>query len=172
MAHLKYVTEAGERTFPLGEAFRVGRSPDNDLSLSDDAAVSRQHALIRQAGSAYNLEDLGSQNGTFVVRGGSRIRATTLLELQPGDLIEIGSARLLFELTVEQTTSATQVTDPHLTQVPERTRIGRVVPVGVPESKPRRSEDRSPWRVIVLVTAALTAAILAIVLALLLPSVL
>lgn len=172
MAHLKYVTEAGERIFPLGEAFRVGRSPDNDLSLSDDAAVSRQHALIRRTGSAYNLEDLGSQNGTFVVRGGSRIRATTLLELQPGDLIEIGSARLVYELSAEPSPPDTQIRDPQLTQVPERTRVGRVVPVGVPEPTPRRSEDRSPWRVIVLVTAALTAAILAIVLALLLPSVL
>lgn len=172
MAHLKYVTEAAERTFPLGEAFRVGRSPDNDLSLSDDAAVSRQHALIRQAGSAYNLEDLGSQNGTFVVRGGSRIRVTTSLELEPGDLIQIGAARLVYELSAEPSPPDTQIRDPQLTQVPERTRVGRVVPVGVPEPTPGPSEGGGPWRVILLAAATLAAAILAIVLALALPSVL
>lgn len=172
MAHLKYVTEAGDRSFPLGEAFRVGRSTDNDLSLADDAAVSRQHALIRRAGSAYTLEDLGSQNGTFVARGGSRIRVTTSLELEPGDLIQIGAARLVYELSAEPSPSDTQILDPHLTQVPERTRIGRAIPVGVPEPTPHRSEGGSPWRVVLLAAATLAAAVLAVVLALVLPSVL
>ena len=43
----------------------LGRSADAQITLDDDGA-SRRHARILCAGDAYQIEDLGSTNGTHV----------------------------------------------------------------------------------------------------------
>ena len=58
----------------------------------DDPSVSRNHAAIRCAPDSCAIRDLGSKNGTFV--GGVRITAPH--ELFDGDVIELGSVRLVF----------------------------------------------------------------------------
>lgn len=69
----------------------IGRDEDCELSISD-ISVSRRHAKIRLDGSAYVLEDLGSNNGTFV--NGDRLSAPLLLS--PGDEIALGERTFRF----------------------------------------------------------------------------
>ena len=55
-----------ERVF-TGEAVRVGRHPDfNDLILNN-GAISKNHLIIKQEEGRIFIEDLGSNNGTFIM---------------------------------------------------------------------------------------------------------
>ena len=69
----------------------IGRLSTSDLVL-DHPEVSRRHALIRQVGEKYLLEDLDSSNGTYV--NDKPIKQT---ELHNGDLIQISTFLLLFQ---------------------------------------------------------------------------
>ena len=60
----------------------------------DDPEVSRRHALIRPAGSALELTDLGSVNGTYV--NGQRIHEPTLLS--HGDVVALGRSSFQAEI--------------------------------------------------------------------------
>ena len=55
--------------------------------------VSRQHARIRQVNNLWMIEDLGSNNGTYV--NGSRIQND---ELRDRDLIRIAGNKILVEV--------------------------------------------------------------------------
>ena len=69
------------------KAMRIGRTPENDLVLSD-LNVSRQHAELRKSPTgSYEIVDLGSHNGTFV--NGQRVSSQVLTEQ---DLVSIGSS--------------------------------------------------------------------------------
>jgi ABC transport system ATP-binding/permease protein len=69
------------------KAMRIGRTPDNDLILSD-LNVSRNHAELRKSRSgSYEIVDLGSHNGTFV--NGQPVTAQMLTEQ---DIVSIGSS--------------------------------------------------------------------------------
>lgn len=66
---------------------RIGRTPDNDLVLSD-LGVSRHHAELRKSSSgAYQIIDLDSHNGVFL--NGHKIDKAELTE---ADIISIGRA--------------------------------------------------------------------------------
>ena len=66
---------------------RIGRTPDNDITLPD-LNVSRHHAeLRRNPDGSWELVDVGSHGGTFV--NGKRITRTPLTEQ---DTISIGHA--------------------------------------------------------------------------------
>lgn len=73
----------------------IGRDPSNDLVLPD-AMVSRRHAVIELRGAQYYLRDCNSSNGSLV--NGDRISERGLRD---GDLVAIGTARLLFREDVE-----------------------------------------------------------------------
>jgi DNA-binding winged helix-turn-helix (wHTH) protein len=84
----------GSRRIALVEGENaIGRASDG-LVVIDSTRVSRLHARIVVVDGRATLEDLGSKNGTFV--DGRRLEAP--LELRDGDEIEVGPARLLFEL--------------------------------------------------------------------------
>ncbi len=55
--------------------------------------MSRVHAGIGYANSAYTLKDLGSTNGTY--RNGARVFECNLAS---GDKIQVGNATLVFEI--------------------------------------------------------------------------
>ncbi|WKU48537.1 ATP-binding cassette domain-containing protein [Streptomyces sp. VNUA116] len=64
---------------------RIGRGPDNEVTV-DDLVVSRRHAELRAGpGGDYEIVDLGSHNGTFL--NGHPVRRAPVL---PGDIIGIG----------------------------------------------------------------------------------
>ena len=70
-------------TFPLtGSPIALGRQADNQVVL-DDSHVSRHHARLVRRPSGFEIEDLGSGNGTWV--NGRRISQPT--PLKPGDVI-------------------------------------------------------------------------------------
>ena len=69
----------------------IGRADENDVVLSDQD-VSRQHAIIRQLGDKYWIEDLDSANGIFVNQ-----QIVTRTEIIDGDQIQIGKHILLFK---------------------------------------------------------------------------
>ena len=56
----------------------VGRHPDSDIFL-DDVTVSRRHARVRRVDGRYEVDDVGSLNGTYVDH--RRIDTATLHDL-------------------------------------------------------------------------------------------
>jgi hypothetical protein len=82
------------RTTVLGPKGAVlGRSRDCDVRV-DDPNVSRHHAEVRPSGGAWTLNDLGSTNGVKV----NDRRVTGPQSLRAGDVIELGTSRVVFEL--------------------------------------------------------------------------
>ncbi|MFN2137981.1 MAG: FHA domain-containing protein [Candidatus Promineifilaceae bacterium] len=95
-----------ETTFELGDQeVVIGRSPSADFVIGY-AAVSGRHALITRTAGHYQIEDLGSSNGTFIndePLAGRR-------PLANGDEIRLGqSIRLAF---VDRTADQTMVQEP------------------------------------------------------------
>jgi diguanylate cyclase (GGDEF)-like protein len=62
--------QAGQVSSLEGPEIRIGRHPDNALVI-DDEGMSRVHARVYYADSAYYVEDCGSSNGTYV--NGARV---------------------------------------------------------------------------------------------------
>ncbi|MGV0816204.1 BTAD domain-containing putative transcriptional regulator [Mycolicibacterium boenickei] len=75
---------------------RIGRSPGNDIVLSDPK-VSRHHAAIVHTDLGFRIIDLRSANGIFV--GDQRIGASS--PLTHGDEIRIGESTFILELTAQ-----------------------------------------------------------------------
>jgi ribosomal protein L40E len=80
----------GEMFHPQGASTTIGRSPDCGIFL-DDVTVSRRHAVLHERDGRFEIEDLGSLNGTFVNR-----RRVDAAELADGDELQIGKYRLTF----------------------------------------------------------------------------
>lgn len=79
----------------------IGRSRNagNELVLSGDGMVSKQHARIeRQPDGRFRLHDLGSTNGVTV--NAARVEQSSLLT--DGDEIVIGASHLVFQQTGER----------------------------------------------------------------------
>ena len=74
----------------------IGRG-DADIMI-DDPQMSRRHALVRVAGAEFEIEDLGSQNGTWV--NGRRAHTATLLH--PGDVVVLGRTVLEVEASLQR----------------------------------------------------------------------
>jgi signal transduction histidine kinase len=81
----------------LGRRFSVGFDPvivgrggvDVELSTTD---VSRRHARISVGDQGFQIEDLGSANGTFL----NGVRITTATPIRVGDHVQIGNTVLVF----------------------------------------------------------------------------
>ena len=76
-----------------GEAMLLGRASENDIQIKDHS-VSRKHARILNKGKKLFIEDLGSQNGTWIE--GIPVEPGEALELHEGILVSIGN--ILFSL--------------------------------------------------------------------------
>ena len=75
-----------------GESLVIGRAPGCGLVL-EDTRVSKQHALLRWTGRGWQLEDLGSTNGTLV-----NDKPASGAELRAADWISFGGLLGRFEL--------------------------------------------------------------------------
>ena len=65
---------------------RIGRSPDNDIVVSD-LSVSSHHAELHTVAGTYRIVDLGSHNGTFVNE-----QRVTVARLSEGDTVGLGDS--------------------------------------------------------------------------------
>jgi len=73
------------------EHWKLGRATENDIVLQE-ASVSREHCQIHFLGrDEWQLEDLGSSNGTFV----NSEKVESKVSLQNGDRIQMGSGSIL-----------------------------------------------------------------------------
>ena len=79
------------QVFSFSDSAVVGRGQFSDVRLND-ATVSRRHALIRSIGTAYELSDQDSINGTRL--RGERVSAP--VQIKDGDEIEFGEIKAVF----------------------------------------------------------------------------
>ncbi|MBI2480978.1 MAG: FHA domain-containing protein [Planctomycetia bacterium] len=82
------------RAFSLGDLnfVRIGRRPENAISLSDPKCSRRHCKLSRATNQRWTLRDLNSTNGTFV----NERRLTSEHLLADGDVIQVGDVELVF----------------------------------------------------------------------------
>jgi len=110
--------EAEETTYPIAsDRINIGRLREvtsekgglrrrNDIAFKDsETTVSREHAYIRWDNSTghFRLYDSGSQRGASIFREGRRIDvprgAARGIQLQSGDEIHLGEARVRFDIS-------------------------------------------------------------------------
>jgi len=98
-------TSVSRREIPLARAtiLTIGRDPSNDL-VFPDAMVSRRHAVIEHRAGQFFLRDCSSANGSVV--NGDRVSERGLRD---GDLVAIGSMRLLFRDEIVEAGSSGKV---------------------------------------------------------------
>lgn len=72
----------------------LGRGPGVDLAF-DDAAMSREHAVVEFYGESFRIRDLGSTNGVTV--NGSSVQ---VCKLKHGDRFDLGEHR--FQYVIEK----------------------------------------------------------------------
>ncbi|HYP74937.1 MAG TPA: sigma 54-interacting transcriptional regulator [Polyangiaceae bacterium] len=75
------------------DSVRIGRAASNDLVLSD-ALISSEHARIVSSADGFVLEDLGSTNGTWLVRAGEQHalgEGRRAIALSAGDRLQLGA---------------------------------------------------------------------------------
>ena len=74
----------------------IGRTPEAHLFINE-ASVSRQHAEIASSGGNYEIEDLGSSNGSFIndVKLAQRVKT----KLKDNDMIRLGTILFRFVAT-------------------------------------------------------------------------
>ena len=92
------------------EVIKIGRTPDNDITLPEDR-VSRNHLEIRKTNGGFTLTDLGSSNGSWL--DGQQLLAQQAQEWEPGRTLRIGSFN--FQL-IEKT--------PTISQLPKQIQTG------------------------------------------------
>ncbi|HEV7957799.1 MAG: hypothetical protein JWL94_1565 [Microbacteriaceae bacterium] len=81
---------AGARFLLDSDVTTVGRHSSSDIFL-DDVTVSRRHTEFHRHGTAFEIKDLGSLNGTYF--DGVRIDSALLSD---GAEVQIGKFRLTF----------------------------------------------------------------------------
>lgn len=81
-----------DRSVNINRTITIGRDARNDIALSNDPLVSRQHALIEKEGGIYYLMDRGSTNGTYL--NNNPIPKCERVRIKSGDVIMIGKTKL------------------------------------------------------------------------------
>lgn len=151
MSGLLLTVESTGRAVRVEQECTLGRAAGNTLDFPDDDTMSREHARIHRRGDEHLLSDLGTRNGSFLERGGARSRVTETV-LQPGDVVVVGAQRLLVSSAPAESGTETAIEDPHLTQVPDATRVGGILPdiggLDAPAEQPasERVRKRRWWR--------------------------
>ncbi len=78
--------------FPLMPVTSIGRAANSNITLTD-TFVSSSHALITRRGRLWQVEDVGSRNGTLL--NGMLLEETAVVS--PGDIIAIGDTELIID---------------------------------------------------------------------------
>nr|WP_281164091.1 FHA domain-containing protein [Demetria terragena] len=81
---------AGARFLLDADEVSTGRHPDSDIFL-DDVTVSRRHAIFRRTPSGFQVQDVGSLNGSYV-----NMQLVDSADLSTGDEVMVGKFRLVY----------------------------------------------------------------------------
>jgi len=98
------LTFDGNRTYlPIEgkDTLTVGRADTADVCVPAKT-VSRRHAVFRQLGASWFVEDAGSHTGTFV----KDVKIDAITAVEPLDIVKIGPAQLRFVMNVEMAKAA------------------------------------------------------------------
>lgn len=83
--------DEAKSSFPLFDAeYTIGREASNAVAIPD-RSISARHAILRRTPAGYELEDLGSRNGTFV--NGERV---TKALLRNDDAVRLGVVQMTY----------------------------------------------------------------------------
>lgn len=85
-----------------GAQLILGRSVDADISVPDDPKISSNHLQILSAGGQFQIEDLGSTNGTFL-----KTEQITKKILEFGEVFRCGATDFVFVPKSEQNANST-----------------------------------------------------------------
>ena len=79
----------------FGTWINIGRQADSDVMVND-FSVSKDHVQIRRHGDGFQIQDLGSSNGTTLNE--ARLEPQVPTDLQSGDLLRLGRVEMVFLL--------------------------------------------------------------------------
>jgi pSer/pThr/pTyr-binding forkhead associated (FHA) protein len=77
----------------LGTWISIGRQSDSEVMVND-FSVSKSHARVRRNQEGFEVEDLGSNNGTML--NGTQLSAGVVVPLRSGDRIRFGRVQMRF----------------------------------------------------------------------------
>jgi len=80
------------RTFPVDSEVSIGRAAGCQITL-DDTYSSQIHARVFQRDNKWQIEDMGSTNGTWLNR--HKVSGPTAMKL--GDIVQIGNTVMEFQ---------------------------------------------------------------------------
>ena len=120
-----------------GSAMTIGRDPLADIVI-DDPEISRQHARLTLTDSGYQVQDLGSTNGTYV--DGKRLSGETVA-LRNGQILMTGSnVTMVYEvISAAADPMATMVAPAGMPFMPGP--VAEPTPIPEPEPMPEPSPD-------------------------------
>ena len=98
--HLSVVRGRGtKKDIDINAPVSVGRDERNTIGLFKDDAIAQQHAEFARESGHYVVMDKGSATGTFV----NKKKVTGKQVLQDGDVINVGSATIVFSEETKKT---------------------------------------------------------------------
>ncbi len=99
MAYLEVIRGSeSKKYFDIPNECSIGRTPDNIICINE-SRVSRKHAIIKQLGRNFVIEDLGSKNGVLV--NNKPIESYRPQPLYDNDMIQISTAEIIYHATGE-----------------------------------------------------------------------
>lgn len=78
---------------PSVQRYLIGRDPGCAIPIADDS-ISRRHAQIALDGSQIRIEDVGSSNGTFLIRQGQKKKIQAEETVFATDTLQFGEVQL------------------------------------------------------------------------------
>jgi Ca-activated chloride channel family protein len=91
--HLSVVKgRSSRKEIDINSSISLGRDERNALGLFQDNRIDQYHAEVQKENGRYFIKDKGTSSGTFV----NREKIFSVRTLSDGDVIDIGSARILF----------------------------------------------------------------------------
>ncbi len=74
----------------------IGKAADNVISIPDNRAISRKHAVLTKVGYAFMIKDCGSTNHTYV--NGAELVPGSDKDLNSGDRVHFGNEEFIFTI--------------------------------------------------------------------------
>jgi pSer/pThr/pTyr-binding forkhead associated (FHA) protein len=78
------------RALPVQSGFVLGRGGETSDFFQDIMTVSRRHARVTRSDGTWEIEDLGSTNGTWV--NGRKIEPGNRRSIKKGDVVSLSMA--------------------------------------------------------------------------------